>query len=390
ESDKAHITLEEAALLLKLKDDPARLRKVAGAYDIRREIEAVLAEKAYYVAVDRLVADAKADGVTVVQRAEGKKATYATVGNWCELDFGRKNNVHVDEPCHAVLTPRPGWSWAAPKALEAVCAEPKRHAKGGASKLKISTGRASTSTSVADAERKEEERLRRQATAARTLALQELLAGEIDTASATRIILGRFLDVSWASTRKLADRLLASELPARGAALGSIQDQVRLALAVALAGLEEQARGTYGGGVPPALMEVLAGAGYQLTEWDRRRATAAAGDPHRADLFDDDEGRTVDDDPPTAPPQEALAWYRGYADDDPSRWLTDPDEVETLLSLFPDRVEPMPGDAAGIRACRACGCTDDHACSGGCSWAEADLCSACVPADVPVATAAAS
>jgi hypothetical protein len=31
------------------------------------------------------------------------------------------------------------------------------------------------------------------------------------------------------------------------------------------------------------------------------------------------------------------------------------------------------------RACRACGCTDDRACPGGCSWVERDLCSACVP-----------
>jgi len=33
----------------------------------------------------------------------------------------------------------------------------------------------------------------------------------------------------------------------------------------------------------------------------------------------------------------------------------------------------------GIRQCRTCGCTDDFACDGGCSWVETDLCSACVP-----------
>lgn len=27
--------------------------------------------------------------------------------------------------------------------------------------------------------------------------------------------------------------------------------------------------------------------------------------------------------------------------------------------------------------CRACGCTDDRACLGGCWWVEPDLCSAC-------------
>lgn len=32
-----------------------------------------------------------------------------------------------------------------------------------------------------------------------------------------------------------------------------------------------------------------------------------------------------------------------------------------------------------LRACRVCGCTQDHACQGGCWWTEDDLCSACDP-----------
>ena len=35
----------------------------------------------------------------------------------------------------------------------------------------------------------------------------------------------------------------------------------------------------------------------------------------------------------------------------------------------------LPGQK--VRSCRVCGCTDDHACEGGCSWVTADLCSAC-------------
>jgi hypothetical protein len=30
-----------------------------------------------------------------------------------------------------------------------------------------------------------------------------------------------------------------------------------------------------------------------------------------------------------------------------------------------------------LRACRVCGCTDLHACPGGCYWVAEDLCSAC-------------
>lgn len=32
-----------------------------------------------------------------------------------------------------------------------------------------------------------------------------------------------------------------------------------------------------------------------------------------------------------------------------------------------------------LQVCRECGCTEDNACEAGCSWVEADLCSACVP-----------
>ncbi|MCK9435726.1 MAG: hypothetical protein M0Q12_00795 [Synergistaceae bacterium] len=34
-------------------------------------------------------------------------------------------------------------------------------------------------------------------------------------------------------------------------------------------------------------------------------------------------------------------------------------------------------DCADTPTCRVCGCTDNHACEGGCYWVEEDLCSAC-------------
>lgn len=39
----------------------------------------------------------------------------------------------------------------------------------------------------------------------------------------------------------------------------------------------------------------------------------------------------------------------------------------------------LPERSARAGVCRKCGCTDDKACPGGCSWVEPDLCSACVP-----------
>lgn len=37
----------------------------------------------------------------------------------------------------------------------------------------------------------------------------------------------------------------------------------------------------------------------------------------------------------------------------------------------------LSGDSNAVRACRVCGCTETHACPGGCHWVDADLCSAC-------------
>jgi hypothetical protein len=45
-------------------------------------------------------------------------------------------------------------------------------------------------------------------------------------------------------------------------------------------------------------------------------------------------------------------------------------------AALPPRPDLRP---LGIRQCRACGCTDEYACEGGCSWAQEDLCSNCAP-----------
>lgn len=47
-----------------------------------------------------------------------------------------------------------------------------------------------------------------------------------------------------------------------------------------------------------------------------------------------------------------------------------------LLADYPEGPDLA---ALGIRTCRVCGCTDESACDGGCSWIGDDLCSACAP-----------
>jgi hypothetical protein len=38
---------------------------------------------------------------------------------------------------------------------------------------------------------------------------------------------------------------------------------------------------------------------------------------------------------------------------------------------------------AGVRACRTCGCSEEDACEGGCSWVGPNLCSSCIPTKPP-------
>lgn len=55
----------------------------------------------------------------------------------------------------------------------------------------------------------------------------------------------------------------------------------------------------------------------------------------------------------------------------------------TIVPVFepasPEEAQALMAKNLGtMRKCRVCGCDDFHACPGGCSWVEDDLCSACV------------
>lgn len=53
-------------------------------------------------------------------------------------------------------------------------------------------------------------------------------------------------------------------------------------------------------------------------------------------------------------------------------------EIEEMLELGWRPEFDVPCDPS--RKCRVCGCTQEHACPGGCHWVEENLCSACEPA----------
>jgi hypothetical protein len=69
--------------------------------------------------------------------------------------------------------------------------------------------------------------------------------------------------------------------------------------------------------------------------------------------------------------RQVYASYRGHD------VLAHIDFLDRLGERLAAGVGDWPGPAPP-RACRACGCTDARACTGGCCWADDDLCSACV------------
>ncbi len=54
------------------------------------------------------------------------------------------------------------------------------------------------------------------------------------------------------------------------------------------------------------------------------------------------------------------------------------DEDESTEETETATPEEAAATAPAARTCRVCGCTDEHACEGGCTWVETDLCSKCV------------
>lgn len=73
------------------------------------------------------------------------------------------------------------------------------------------------------------------------------------------------------------------------------------------------------------------------------------------------------------PAGDVVRVYMGQGKGAFSKILKTPEEIR---AEFGDdlRIDESPSDE---RKCRVCGCTDSHACTGGCYWVERDLCSQC-------------
>jgi ParB/RepB/Spo0J family partition protein len=393
--DGKHITLEEAAELHKLLAHPAMLKKASkpGA-NVASAVEQAQLEIKWRAAVAKLLADAAERGWPIRKPKEwSDKASYSTLGQYKDLAVDAKK--HEGEPCHAVVEPKDhGVYRVIPSSLEAVCVDPKRHAKKGQSKLKVKPK--PKHEDPWDVQQREERAGRKAAADARLSALIALVARP--PRNATDVVLRSFVEVAGFENAKIACELLeldytqepyeSWEQPTR--TLGTWADAypVEAAYALVVARREEYARRSTSG-IQPELYELLEPLGYTPTEWEAgvlaERAEAEAKMAAR-------DAELAAPDPAEDRPEGAVAWYHGWPeDDDPARWLTDVGEAETIAGIHPGRVIILVADdAGGIVECRECGCTDARACAGGCSWVEADLCSACVPetADAPLTAAA--
>ena len=81
----------------------------------------------------------------------------------------------------------------------------------------------------------------------------------------------------------------------------------------------------------------------------------------------------------------------GNNENEVNSWLKENPEIDIIgVNMVPmhDRYSYGAGDICNQwvativiyeepQRCRVCGCTDDHACPGGCYWVEPDLCSQC-------------
>jgi hypothetical protein len=64
------------------------------------------------------------------------------------------------------------------------------------------------------------------------------------------------------------------------------------------------------------------------------------------------------------------------------------DLVRRVTAIAAAGLAQFAGLRAFVQTCRVCGCTDAHACAGGCSWATPSLCSACAKKPAQAAGAA--
>lgn len=422
------LTIGAALELAKLAEHPDRLKValnhiVKDNWDPERAAEQQLAEQEADEAMAAEVAKVEAKGIGILwtnskmgmtskEHEAKKKALGSAVrvvrdgGYHYEkvVEFA-KPAEHAKEPCHRLVLEGAG------ETIERIpyCVDTKRHAAKGASKLKAATKSAAPRRDI-DPELAERNRIREEIQAHRTEFVKELVRNrKYDRGIVTTHGLSRFVEQGY--EHDVIAELLGLDvgddepMSVVGEYMHQGSDQLlRTVLAALLEGClsayanDEQLQLLNKFDYTPSDLEIAANA-QRAAEREEERIEQAAWDAVdkltlKAEELDSD----IDD--------EAAA-LRDELDEGVS--VTRAGEIAARLDAkFAELNELQPGDvveddgegghtieratesdnAAHIPdadvtpACRICGCTDEEACEGGCTWVDdpdevGDLCSVC-------------
>jgi ParB/RepB/Spo0J family partition protein len=321
--------------------------------------------------LEKIEAEAKKKGWTLIK--SGSKRAYERVA-----PDQYYSGVHVDlkghrkEPCHAIYVDD---GYGGPHKVE-VCLEPGRHRGKGESELK-EPPKAKRETDPFDARQREEQKGKRDAGGRRVEHLKGVLAKKVAKDTALQLLAASTLDEADHGIQKRACELLGlgegTNVEPRSVigteAAKSPDDLVRVAVACTLARGDMWAQQSWNGwesGPIERLYGFLTARGYELNEFEqgqieKRQRQEAENAAARASFIE----KHVD---PLDLPGVVKESLRSV--------------VGRLTALEFAEFEDEHGDAsvtAWWYVCRVCGCTEDNACEGGCSWVEADLCSSCAP-----------
>ena len=289
--DHGKVSMADAGELLRLKAYPEALREVAAVVaadevdDVGWAVRQALAQ-AERAAKRAAVIDAlAATGVAVVEHdGYGTPEGVSLLGGYRGLDIDLDD--HAGEPCHVVLVTRDGEQHPA-------CNDTARHAKKGASELKVA--KPTRVESEHEAQRKAEHKALRDSARERAGFLAEVLGRRLPKAKVTALALEAFVRSANQAPAKAACELLGLEPEDRGEAHfggravddlmayaegGDAQLQ-RAALALAFALAEEHLGASWGaiGWAQPAALahlRFLDDCGYRRSEFEDQRLRDAA------------------------------------------------------------------------------------------------------------------
>lgn len=290
--DQGKVSIADATELLRLKNHPQALKEVTARLaeedydsDVAWTVHHALREIERQERRTAVVEELSAKGVAVIDHdGYGPPPGLALLGRYGGIELDAQ--AHADESCHVVVVTSNGDQHPA-------CNDAKRHAKKGASELKIT--KPARVESDHDRQHKADHKALRESARERGEYLSQLLHRRLPKASVTSLVMRAFLHSANQAPAKAACDLLGIEAPnasqdyygaravdalVRYANDGEAQLQ-RTALALAFALAEEHMGASWGaiGWAQPSVLahlEFLEASGYERSDFENDRIEQAA------------------------------------------------------------------------------------------------------------------